>query len=408
MTDHLDHPSTPHNGEPAHGMDDEIGSPPPTPKTRFSVAIVAFVLAAGVIAGLFYLGWEPRVRQNTALAKEVERQKDTLPRVAAEHPRQSPRISTTLLPGDVQALEETTVYPRTSGYLKRWLVDIGDQVKAGDLLAEIDTPEVDQELNQAEAALGQLHAKQLSAEVNSRLADITLKRFRTLLETKAISEQEYDEHKATYDIAVSSVVGAKADVTAGEANVHRLKDLQSFAKVFAPYDGTITARTIESGYLVSSGNSAAQSLFRLAKTDPVRVFVHVPQMYAVGVKPGLTADIIVRELPDRKFVGTVTRTARAIDPTTRTLLTEIRVPNPDHALLTGSYVQVRMNIERETPPLLLPASALVVNSSGAHGGNARFEQPSSFSTGDRRRRFRLRRRNRTRRNHRRYGGYQSW
>jgi RND family efflux transporter MFP subunit len=161
------------------------------------------------------------------------------------------------------------------------------------------------------------------------------------------------------------VTGAKADVKAGEANVQRLKDLLEFAKVYAAYDGTITARNIESGYLVSSGNTAAQSLFRLAKTDPVRVFVHVPQMYAVGVKPGLTADILVRELPDRKFVGTVTRTARAIDPATRTLLTEIQVPNPDHALLTGSYVQVRMNIERETPPLLVPASALVVNSNGA-------------------------------------------
>ena len=342
-----------------------MGLPPPTPRTRFGFFLFFALAAGGAIAAMFYLGWFPRVQQDEALAKEVDRLKSALPRVQVDHPRRLPTITTTILPGDVQALEETTVYPRTSGYLKRWLADIGDEVHAGDLLAEIDTPEVDQELGQAQATLGQLRAKQLSAEVNARLADTTLRRYQTLLETKAITYQDYDEHKATADTSHSAVEAAKADVAAGEANVRRLTELQSFDKVYAPYDGTITARNVEEGYLVSSGNGAAQSLFRLAKTDPVRVYVHVPQMYAVGVKPGLSAELIVREMPDKKFVGTVTRTAGAIDPTTRTLLTEIRVPNHDHTLLTGSYVQVRLSIERENPPFLLPASALIVNSGGA-------------------------------------------
>ncbi|HTU26128.1 MAG TPA: efflux RND transporter periplasmic adaptor subunit [Pirellulales bacterium] len=347
----------------AHDDHDEVGAPPQV-RTRFFALIGVALVALSGLAGLFVLGWFPHARQEADLLAEADRIASALPRVAVVHPRQSSAVLTAMLPGDVQALEETTVFPRTSGYLKRWLVDIGDEVHEGQLLAEIDTPEVNQELRQARATLGQLRAKLLTAQANLQLADTTLGRYETLLATKAVSRQEYDERRATADTNRSTVEAAKADVTAGEANVQRLVELQSFSKVYAPFAGTITARNVQLGHLVTSGNGTAQSLFRLAKTNPVRVFVNVPQMYAPGVKVGLAAELVVREMRDRKFVGRVTRTARAIDPTTRTMLTEIQVPNPDHALLTGSYVQVKMDVERENPPMLLPAGALVINAGG--------------------------------------------
>ncbi len=190
-------------------------------------------------------------------------------------------------------------------------------------------------------------------------------RYETLLATKAISRQEYDERHSTFDTSHSTVEAAKADVAAGEANVQRLIELQSFSKVYAPFAGTITARSIQLGQLLTSGNGMAQSLFRLAKTDPVRVFVNVPQMYAPGVKVGLPAELVVREMPSHKFIGRVTRTARAIDPTTRTLLTEIQVPQSP--IMPCSLVPTcrwQMNVARENPPMLVPAGALVFNASG--------------------------------------------
>jgi RND family efflux transporter MFP subunit len=355
--------AAPASHDPASHDHDEVGDPPAV-GTRWWTLIGLTIVGVAGLAGLFLLGWIPHVRQEADLTAEAEKIGSALPRVVVVHPRQSTAVFTALLPGDVQALEETTVFPRISGYLKHWLVDIGDEVTDGQLLAEIDAPEVNQELRQARAALGQLRAKLLTAEANFQLAETTFRRYETLLSTKAISHQEYDERRATSVTAHSTVEAAKADVAAGEANVQRLVELQSFSNVFAPFAGTITARSVQLGHLVTSGNSTAQSLFRLAKTDPVRVFVNVPQMYAPGVKAGLTAELMVREMPSRKFIGRVTRTARAIDPTTRTLLTEIQVPNPDHALLTGSYVQVQMNVARENPPMLVPAGALVFNATG--------------------------------------------
>jgi RND family efflux transporter MFP subunit len=342
---------------------DDVGSPPPV-RARGWAFFGLLILTVAGMAGLFLLGWIPHARQAAGLLDEAEKISTALPRVEVVHPRQSPAVLTARLPGDVQALEETTVFPRTSGYLKNWLVDIGDEVTAGQLLAEIDIPEVNQELRQARATLGQLRAKLLTARANFQLAETTLHRYETLLSTKAISHQEYDERRATFDTAHSTVEAAKADVAAGEANVQRLIELQSFSKVFAPFAGVITARSIQLGQLLTSGNGTAQSLFRLAKTDPVRVFVNVPQMYSPGVKVGMAAELVVREMPSHKFVGHVTRTAGAIDPTTRTLLTEIQVPNPAHLLLTGSYVQVQMDVARENPPMLVPAGALVINASG--------------------------------------------
>ena len=341
----------------------EIGSPPPVPRPRFLTLLLITILVAAGSVGVFLLGWIPRIRQEKVLAAQSETVKTALPQVMTAHPRPSPSLSIVQLPGDVQALEETTIYPRTSGYLKKWLVDIGDEVKEGQLLAEIDAPEVDQEFRQAEATLLQLRAKFLTAQTNFKLAQVTLQRYEAL-PREAVTKQEIDEFRAKADNAQSSIKVAEADIGAGEANLKRIKELQSFAKITAPFAGTITVRNIELGRLVTSGNGTSQSLFQIAKTGVVRVFLNIPQMYASGIKQGQSAELVVRELPGRQFVGKITRTAKAIDPTTRTLRTEIQIPNEDHALLTGSYVQVRLEVARENAPVLIPASALISNADG--------------------------------------------
>lgn len=343
---------------------DEIGAPPPAPHPRRVALLILAVCTVAVFVGLFLFGLLPRLHEEGILDKDAEAIKTALPRVTVAEPRQSPAAVEVLLPGNVEALQETTVYPRTSGYLKQWLVDIGDDVKAGQLLAVIDTPDVDQELSKAKATLGQLRARQITAESDLRLADTTLLRYESLDRDNAVSKLELDQRRSAAETAKSALAAAKADVAGGQADVDRLTTLQDFSRVYAPFPGTITARNVEIGQLLTNGNGVSQSLFHLAETNPVRVFVNVPQIYSPGVKIGLGADLVVREMPGRKFVGKVTRTARAIDPATRTLLTEIQVPNDDHALLTGSYVQVRLNVTRDNPPLLIPAAALVFNADG--------------------------------------------
>ncbi len=343
---------------------DEIGSPPPVPHPRpFALLLLAGCTIA-ILVGLFLFGLLPRLHQEGILDRDAEQIKTALPRVMVVNPRQSAAVVEVQLPGDVQALQETTVYPRTSGYLKQWLVDIGDEVEAGKLLAVIDTPDVDQQLSKAKATLVQLKARQITAESDLRLADTTLLRYESLDRDNAVSKLELDQRRSAAETAKSALAAAKADVAGGQADVNRLTTMQEFSRVYAPFAGTITARNVEIGQLLTNGNGASQSLFHLAQTNPVRVFVNVPQIYSPGVKVGLEANLVVREMPGRKFVGKVTRTARAIDPTTRTLLTEIQVPNDDHALLTGSYVQVRMKVARDNPPVLIPAAALVFNADG--------------------------------------------
>jgi RND family efflux transporter MFP subunit len=371
----LTHPSSPVSVHAANGgkehvkevappdYDEQPDTPPEMPQPKFwFFGIIGLILTAGFV-GLFLLGWIPRSEQKKVLLDQTEKIKNALPKVIVIKPRRMPAVTTTQLPGDVQALEETTIYPRTSGYMRKWLVDIGDEVKEGQLLAEVDTPEIDQELRQAEATLNQLRAKLLTAQTNMKLAQITLRRNESL-SRDAVSLQDLDQMRAAVENADSMIKVAESDIAAGVANVNRIKELKSFSKIYAPFAGTITSRNIELGHLVTSGNSNAQSLFRIAKTGIVRVFVNVPQMYAPGVKPGQPAELIVREMAGRKFQGKVTRTARSIDPLTRTLLTEVQVPNEDHALLTGSYVQVRIDVTRENPPMLVPATSLVFNSEG--------------------------------------------
>ncbi len=358
------HQAPPPAAVDSHGDHDEIGLPPTPPRPHFLLLVFALLAAAGVFAGAFFFGWLPMLQRDKQLDATANKVKNSLPRVTLANPRRADAITHALLPGDVQALEETTIYARTNGYLKRWLFDIGDEVKVGQLLAEIETPEIDDELNQAKATLGQLKATQVTAEANDNLARTTLRRYEALALTKSVSQQELDERRAAAETSASAVTAAKANVVAGVASVQRLTTLVSFQRVYAPFDGTVTARSVEIGQLITSGNGTNQALFHIAKTDPVRVFVDVPQIYSVGVRPGMKAAIIVREMPNRQFTGKVTRSARAIDPQTRTLLTEIQVPNPERLLLPHAYVQVKLDLAREHPPLLIPASALIFNADG--------------------------------------------
>ncbi|PQO44619.1 efflux RND transporter periplasmic adaptor subunit [Blastopirellula marina] len=344
---------------------DEAGPPAPVPKVSAAAATFLLVLLAGSITGFFFLGWLPKVQQHGVLAEETHRLINATPQVEVMSPTLAADSVEILLPGEIEADEETVIYPRTSGYLRKWHVDIGDQVKAGQLLAEIDTPEVDQRYEQALATVEQLKARRKVAETKLELANFTLRRLERLIASKAVSQQDFDERSAEFSVAQHEVKVADADIAAGMADLQRIKELQSFANVYAPFDGTITARSIDLGQLVTSGNDQAQSLFRLERTDRLRVIVHIPQIYASGITTGQEAELVVREMPHRTFTGRIARTARSIDLQTRTMRTEVEVENPDGLLLPGAYVQVRLQARRENAPLLVPASALIFNAGGA-------------------------------------------
>lgn len=310
------------------------------------------LLAAALVgfAGLAVAGILPRLDRRAALAAARTRA-DAGPRVATLAVRPAPREIVLSLPGGTQAIQETTLYARTSGFLSLRKVDIGDRVRAGQLLAQIESPELDQDLERAVVHLEE-------ARANLTLARSTLQRIASLLHTHAVSEQERDDQQ----VRVNS---ADAAVKAGEADVRRLQALQSFENVVAPFSGTITARNVDKGALVTSGSgSTVTSLFSIADTSALRIFVDVPQNAAPGVTDQQDADVFVRELPKRTFKAKVVRSARALDPSTRTLRTELYLPNQDGALLPGMYVQVKFSVLQENPGVLIPARTLVLRKDG--------------------------------------------
>ncbi len=247
---------------------------------------------------------------------------------------------------------DAPIYARTNGYLRKWYVDIGAHVKAGQLLAEIETPEVDQQLRQARADLA-------TAEANVHLAEITAERYAGLLKTDSVSKQDADN-------AESDFAAKKATVQSSEANVKRLEDLQSFEKVYAPFAGVITARNTDVGALIDPGSSGGTrtELFHISQPGKLRVYVNVPEAYSQAAKPGLTADLTLAEFPGRRFQGTLVRTANAIDALSRTLLVEISVNNPTGELLTGAYAEVHLKLPSPQSTLILPVNALMFRSEG--------------------------------------------
>jgi len=305
------------------------------------------ILAAAVFGvALYYgLGHQRAVREQ--LAEDVRAGAATP--VSIIHPQQGTSQLNVTFPANLQGYIETPIYARTNGYIKRWLVDIGAHVQSGELLAEIETPELDQQLRQAEAA-------QAQAQANLDLARITAARYQNLLKADGVSQQEVDQANGTQ-------AADEANLKAALASVGQLKDLQSFEKVTAPFAGTITARYIDIGSLIAAGNSTV--LFRLAQTSTLRVYVNVPESYSPDMAPGVSADVEVPEVVGKKFAGQVIRTAGAIDPVSRTLLTEVHVPNPGNELAPGEFGEVTFHLRSTRSTLIIPTSALIFRAQGA-------------------------------------------
>jgi len=312
-------------------------------RSRYAViAGVALVIVAGLALGVI-----PRLRAQSKLVAAT--QEVTLRTVTVTNATRLASSVQLALPGDVRAFEETKIYARADGYMLKWNSDIGAKVEAGQVLAEIDTPELDQELNQSRAALAQ-------AQANLVLARSSAERWQRLLKDRAVSQQEVDEK-------TSALAAREADVKAAEAAVARLEKLSSFKEVRAPFAGTITRRHVDTGALIRAGGNAS-ALFDLAQTDTLRVQVNVPQAYLRDIAIGSTVAIAVAEYPGRAFPGKVLRTSGAFDATTRTMLTEIEVPNRNGELFPGIHVDVQLTLAQANPPIVVPARAVIIRGEG--------------------------------------------
>jgi RND family efflux transporter MFP subunit len=310
------------------------------------------VLAIAVIAVVTLLvsGIWSRVKGRTTLRAETAQA--ALAAVSVVSPKQTAPADEIILPGNVQPFITSPIYSRTNGYLKKWYFDIGAHVKQGQLLAVIETPEVDQQLQQARSNL-------LTAQANLELAAITKTRYQGLLKSNAVSQQDADNAVGTYN-------ANKAIVEADKAAVEQYSALVSFEKIYAPFDGVITARNTDIGDLINSGSGTGvkTDLFHIAQPGKLRVYVNVPEEYSQGIKVGMTADLSLAEFPGRKFQGKLVRTAEDINVTTRTLLIEIDVDNPTGTLLTGSYAEVHLAVPTQASTFLLPVNALIFRSEG--------------------------------------------
>jgi RND family efflux transporter MFP subunit len=318
-------------------------------KVVLALALVS-LLALGILRGI-------NTRIKAAASVKQETIDMSVATVSVVHPKRGALRDEIILPGNIQAFTVSPIYARTSGYLKKWYVDIGGHVKEGQLLAEIETPEVDQQLSQAKADLA-------TAQANLKLAEITMNRDLGLLKD-AIPKQDVDN-------AVGAYEADKSIVVSNAANVKRLEQLVSFEKVYASFDGVITSRNTDIGALINAGNGGtAQQLFTLAATKTLRVFVNVPQLYSRSATPGVFAQLTLAEFPGRHFTGKIVRNAEAIDPTMRTLLTEVDVENSTGELLPGAFAQVHLTLAAKAPSLLLPVNSLLFRAEGLQAGVVR-------------------------------------
>ncbi|HEV2730114.1 MAG TPA: efflux RND transporter periplasmic adaptor subunit [Terriglobales bacterium] len=323
-------------------------------RRHWVVPVVVVALAAAVL----FFGIRSRITAEAGLRTIT--QKAALPSVSVVLPKKAAPAQEIILPGNIQPYISSPIYARTDGYLKKWYLDIGAHVKTGQLLATIQSPEIDEQLSQARGTL-------VTAQANLKLAQITMERYQGLLGKHAVAQQDVDN-------AVGSYAANKAIVDADMANVRHYEALVSFEKVYAPFDGVIIARNTDIGDLINSGSSTAPrtNLFDIAQPGTLRVYVNVPQEYSRGVKPGETgADIVLAEFPGQKFPGKLVRTADAINATTRTLLTEIDLPNPKGSLLSGSYAEVRLKIPAQSSTFLLPVNTLIFRTDALQVGVVR-------------------------------------
>lgn len=385
-------PTTEEQKPPANDRPQALSPEHPHHIATWKVIIATLVLA-GIVAAIGIAGYLPRKHREEAAASAANQEKVDLPVVTAARVRRAAPESEVVLPGTLSALVETSIFARAPGYLKKRYVDIGDRVKAGQLMAEIETPELDHQvaqsraqLSQAEQQLGQTKAAQVQAEAQRDLAKVTTQRYDNLVARGAIARQDADTQESTYKSSQALVEAQQASVRASEENVRQAQanldreiTLQDYKMVRAPFDGVVTARNVDTGALISAAgagqgvsamsvNGAASSsgyeMFRVAQLDVIRILASVPQANAPDIFVGMPADLTVHEFQGRKFTGKVTRTANSLDPNSRTLLVEVQAPNRDRKLLPGMYAEIRFHSHRDAPPLLVPGDTLIAGAQG--------------------------------------------
>jgi RND family efflux transporter MFP subunit len=335
-----------------------------------TLAVVLLLLVALGLAGYFF-GYAPRQHREQVLAAESRTASQSLIEVNVAEVKRSSSQTSLVLPGSIEAVTEAPVLARASGYIVKRLVDIGDRVAAGQVLAVIEAPEIDQQILQAKAqvdqsasAIQQAQANLVQGQANLQLAEVTKDRWQKLFDKGVVSRQENDTYRAQWaaqqanvDALAKAIAAARSNLGAAQANVARLNDLQSYQTVRAPFAGVITLRNVDTGALVTEGSTL---LYRIAQTDRLRTYLNVSQADADSVRPGQKATLVIPDLAGRKFPGVVTRTANALDPSSRTLLVEVQAPNSGGLLLPGMYAQVDLAVPRKEPPVAIPGDTLVV------------------------------------------------
>jgi RND family efflux transporter MFP subunit len=330
----------------------EVPTPTPnqnSPQVRRLLRLALYIAIVGCAVAAW--GIFSRLQARAALAQAA--QQAAIPTVAVTAPRHSSSADELVLPGTVQPYTDAPIYARSSGYVRRWYADIGKSVKAGDVLAEIETPEVDAQYRQAQADLA-------TAEANNRLAQITAARYQTLRKSGLVAQQDVDNAQGDAD-------AKKAQVDSARQNLSRLEELEAFNRITAPFDGVVTARRIDVGALVNAGMTSGEELFHLTATRRLRVYVNVPQSYAPAMVPGLMAELTVVEHPNQRFPARVVSTARSIDTTSRTLLTELEADNTKGELLTGAFAEVHLPLPASLERWRLPSNTLIFRGEGSEG-----------------------------------------
>jgi RND family efflux transporter MFP subunit len=328
----------------------------PRPRTRRQTAVLVAAAAIAALAFLIYSGIHSRAAAESRLTKRTE--EAAIPTVAVVLPQEGAPTQEIVLPGNTQAFSDAPIYARTSGYLKRWYFDIGAHLQKGQLLAEIETPEVDRQLEQARADLE-------TAQANLNIAKITATRWQDLVSDGSVSQQETDQ-------AVSNLSAVKSAAESSAANVRRLEQLQSFEKIYAPFDGVVTARNTDIGALIDAGASTQpRELFHMAAIRELRLYVSVPEVYSRAARSGAPATLTLDEFPSQTFHGTLVRNANSIDIASRTLLVEVDVDNPAGQLLPGAYVFVHLKLPEETRSVTIPSNTLIFRKEGLQVGLVR-------------------------------------
>src|SRR6202047_4866588 len=343
MTDQPEKQSPQSSPAQREAYDSHARNPRPGHGTIIAILVVI------IVAGLVGMGVVPRLKAKAALRTETTNL--AIPTVLVIHPRRGDPEQEIILPGNIQAFEDAPIYARTNGYLKKWYVDIGAHVTRGQLLADIDTPEIEQQLQVAKSDLN-------TAKANLNLSKITEDRYYGLKNTDAVSKQDVDNAHGDFE-------AKKATVASSESNVKRLEETLAFNKIFAPFDGIITARNTDIGQLIDSGSGgAAKEMFHIQSTRVLRVYINVPQQYSQAAKPGLSADLTLAEFPGRRFKGELVRTANAIQQSSRTLLVEVDVNNSTGELLPGGYTEVHLKLPETVPTFILPVNTLIFRAQG--------------------------------------------